>query len=115
MRDTFTETINRLYLQETSLPILTTHLRFMERNMAHFKVYKGTTPIGIVVLYDVDEYAYAHRVYLLPKYRRYFKQVIDDVKTLVKQSGKKGIIIKPNEHTAKLYKKHNIAKEIVWE
>jgi len=106
---------NRLYVQECNLPILGCDLVAREFNMPgyeYYHVYNNSTKIGFASGFKQDEYWYACRVYLYKDKRRYFKHVIDKLSSMAISKGLKGIIAHPDTHTAGLYKKHKIAKEI---
>ena len=106
---------NRLYVQECNLPILGCDLVSREFNIPgyeYYHIYKNYTKIGFASGFKQDEYWYACRVYLYKDKRRYFKHVIDKLSSMATSKGLKGIIAHPDTHTAGLYKKHKIAKEI---
>ncbi len=101
------------YLRETGIdvdPMLIIESDMLIPSLEYYHIFRGTEKIGFIVGFKVDDYWFAHRVFL--NHKLYFLQVIDKITELKKEEGYTGIIAHPDAKTASLYKKHNIMKEI---
>jgi len=77
-----------------------------------YRVYRNNILIGIISGMEVDEYWVGDMLYLEPRYRRYLKEVILSIDSMARSFGLRGLIVHPDKHTANVYTKHNLAKEI---
>ena len=87
-------------------------MEFRLPGIEYYHVYRNNMKIGFITGFPQDDYWIAMRVWLKGKKKIYFKELIDKVSKLKTQQGYKGLIAHPDDYTASIYDKHNIAKEI---